>query len=114
LVSIPANVLVAPLAALAMPLALAAAVAGLAWQPLGEIVAAPAGIVAAVILGIVDRLGTEQAEVRLGLPPVQVSAVIALTCVALVMLLTTGSHHGEARRILDLLASRKRSPGAER
>ncbi len=114
LISIPANVLIAPLAALAMPLALAAALVGLAWQPLGEIVAAPAGVVAAVILGIVDRLGTEQAQVQLGLPPLQASAVIALTCVALVMLLTTGSRHGEARHTLDAMLSRKRSPDTER
>lgn len=93
LLSIPANLLVVPLVALAMPLAAGAALAGLASQPLAEILAAPAGLVATAILGIVDRLGAEQAYVRVGIPPTSAAIAIAATCLALVLVLNADICH---------------------
>ena len=87
LLSIPANLLLAPLVALAMPLAAGAAIVGLVSRPLAEVLAAPAGLVATAILGIVDRLGAEQAYVRIGIPPQGAAIAIAATCLALVLVL---------------------------
>ncbi|HEX5500124.1 MAG TPA: ComEC/Rec2 family competence protein, partial [Thermomicrobiales bacterium] len=54
LVAIPANLAVGPLAEAAFPLAAAASVAGVVWEPLGEILALPARVLAEAILRIVD------------------------------------------------------------
>src|SRR5205814_2763467 len=52
LTSIPANLAAAPLVAIATPIAALAAVAGLIWQPLGEILAAPAMLAATALIGV--------------------------------------------------------------
>lgn len=98
LLGIPANVLVAPLTAMAMPLAALAALAGLVWQPLGEIVAAPAGMIANVTLAIVDGLGAEETQVRLGIPPLSALGVIGMTCVVLVFALNAAALPSGMRR----------------
>jgi competence protein ComEC len=87
LLSVPANVLVAPLVALAMPLAMTAALAGVIWQPLADAVAAPAFVLAQTVIGIVDRFDGAGAYVRVGAPPTSSSLLIGLTCLALIALM---------------------------
>jgi competence protein ComEC len=88
LTSLPANIAAAPLAAVATPLAALAAVTGLAWQPLGELIAAPASLVATVLLETVDRLGAPYATVEIGAPTTAVAVVIAATAVAVLLLVS--------------------------
>lgn len=87
LLSVPANMLVAPLVALAMPLAMTAALAGAVWQPLADTVGAPAALLALAIIGIVDRFNGAGAYVRIGTPPTSASLLIGLTCIALIALM---------------------------
>ena len=79
LVSLPANLLVAPLIAVAMPLAALAGIAGMFWPPLGELIAAPAAMAAQATLAIVDTLGEPAWYVSVGVPTRDVAGVIALT-----------------------------------
>jgi competence protein ComEC len=88
LTSLPANIAAAPLAAVAMPLAALAAVTGLVWQPLGELIAAPASLVATILLEIVDRLGAPYATVEIGAPTTAVAVVIAATAAAVLLLVS--------------------------
>lgn len=83
LISLPANAVVAPLAALTMPIAAVAGLAGLAWAPLGEIVAAPAALLATVILGVIDLMAMAPGYWVVGTPPIAATLVIALAVVAI-------------------------------
>lgn len=85
LISLPANVIVAPLAALAMPIAAVAGLAGVFWTPLGEVLAAPAAMVAAAILFVVDRLATAPGLVSVGTPPPSATLVIAVAVLVILM-----------------------------
>jgi competence protein ComEC len=89
LVSLPANLLVAPLVAVAMPLAALAGLAGLAWAPLGEVIAAPATLIATVMIGAVDALSATGGYVLVGIPPHGAATAIALTA-CLVLLIFSG------------------------
>lgn len=87
LLSIPANILVAPLVALAMPLAMAAALVGAGWQPLADTVAAPAALLAMAVIGIVDRFDGAGGYVRVGVPPTASAFLIGVTCLALIVVM---------------------------
>lgn len=87
LLSVPANMLVAPLVALAMPLAMSAALVGAAWQPLADMVAAPAAVLALTVIGIVDRIDGAGGYIRVGIPPAASAFAIGVTCFALILLM---------------------------
>lgn len=91
LTSIPANIIAAPLAAVATPLALLAAIAGLFWSPLGEVIAAPAALAATALIRTIDVLGAPEAYVRVGVPPLPAAAAIAATTSVLLLLIVGGS-----------------------
>lgn len=58
LISVPANLVVGPLTAIAFPLAALGGVVGTAFPPLGEAILVPASMVAGAIIGFVDRAGS--------------------------------------------------------
>jgi competence protein ComEC len=90
LTSIPANIVAAPLVAITMPLAGLAAIAGLIWPPLGEMIAAPAVLAATALIRTIDVLGAPEVYVSVGVPPPPAAAAIALTA-AVLLLLIAGS-----------------------
>jgi competence protein ComEC len=90
LTSVPANIVAVPLVAIAMPLASVAAMAGLIWLPLGEVIAAPAALVATALIRAIDILGAREAYVSVGVPPLPAAAVITAT-VAILLLLIGGN-----------------------
>jgi competence protein ComEC len=99
-----ANLVVAPLVAIAMPLAAAAGAAGLVDPSLGEIVAAPAAIVAELILRVVDALGGSSAAVRTGVPPREVAAIFAAIAAATICLLSDSGNRLVGGYILNVMA----------
>ena len=103
LTSVPANIVAAPLAAVAMPLAGLAGLAGLLWQPLAEPLAAPAILAANGLIAAVDLFGAPDAYVSVGVPPLAAIVVIALTGGALLAALTAN------RDAVELHARRWRS-----
>ena len=87
--SIPANAVVAPIAGVAMPLAGISGLLGI-WNPLlGEVAVAPASLAAELVISIVDRFGTADAAIAVGVPPAETSFILAATCAALVWILAT-------------------------
>ncbi len=94
LTSIPANIIAVPLVAIAMPLAALAAVAGLIWPPLGEVIAAPAALAATALIRTIDVLGAPEATVGVGVPPLPAAAVIAATASVLLLLIAGGAFPG--------------------
>lgn len=101
LTSVPANIIAAPLVAVAMPLAALAGVTGLIWLPLGEATAAPAAFVAAALIDVVDVLAASDGYISVGVPPRTASAVIAATAVALIMVVGGRNRSGLAREWLE-------------
>jgi competence protein ComEC len=91
LTSIPANIIAAPLVAVATPLALVAAIAGLFWPPLGEVIAAPAALAATALIRTIDVLGAPEAYVSVGVPPLSAAAAIAATILVLLFLIGGGA-----------------------
>jgi competence protein ComEC len=85
--SIPANALVAPLAGVAMPLAGLAGVLGLWDTRLGTVAVAPASLAAELMISIVDRLGTTDTAIAVGVPPTPASFVLAATGAVLIWIL---------------------------
>jgi ComEC/Rec2-related protein len=107
-----ANVLIAPLVAIAMPLAAFAGVTGLLSQPVGEIAAAPAIFIAEIALRVIDGLGGATASVRVGAPPRSAAIVFALVAAALLTLLSSGGirlvgrvTNGDMTRAIELVPS---------
>lgn len=90
MLGLPANVLVAPFVAVAMPIAFGAAIIGLVSPGLGEMIAAPAALAATVALAIVDLFGAPGASLRFGMPPLDAAIAVAATCGALLLVL--GGH----------------------
>lgn len=88
LLSVPANVLVIPLVALAMPIAAVAGIVGLVSPPLAEIIVTPAALAANGILAIVDLLGAPQGLLVVGIPPDSVVIVLAVACLACLLVLS--------------------------
>jgi hypothetical protein len=87
LISVPANMVVAPLAAVAMPLAMVAALAGVAWQPLSDMLAAPAALVAMAVIRVVDLFDGAGGYIRVGMPPTASALLIGVTCLSLIVLM---------------------------
>lgn len=85
LVSVPANIIAAPLVAIAMPLAFIAGLAGIVWLPLGEAVAAPAGIAATAMLTTIDFFSGQGSSASVGVPATGVVWVLAAAAVALLI-----------------------------
>jgi hypothetical protein len=75
---------------MAMPLAAVAAMAGLIWLPLGEVIAALAALVATALIRAIDILGAREAYISVGVPPLPAAAVITAT-VAILLLLIGGN-----------------------
>ncbi|MDP9365100.1 MAG: ComEC family competence protein [Chloroflexota bacterium] len=98
LVGFPANLLVGPLVDIAFPLAALAAVAGLLWAPLGEVVLLPAWLCAEGILAIVDALAAAPGATRVGAVPIPLA--LLLTAVASLAILVLSE---EGRRWLRRL-----------
>jgi competence protein ComEC len=95
LVSVPANLLVMPLVAVAMPIAACAGILGLFSTPLAEVVAVPAALLATATLAIVDRLGTPGMSMQIGIPPL--GAALSLAAAAAGLLLVVS---GDVGRVL--------------
>jgi ComEC/Rec2-related protein len=87
LMSVPANIVAVPLVAIAMPLAALAAIVGLIWPPLGEVIAAPAILAATALIRSVDVLAAPDAYVSIGVPPLPAAAAIAATVSILLLLI---------------------------
>jgi ComEC/Rec2-related protein len=85
--SVPANALVAPLAAVAMPMAGLAGLLGLWDSRLGELAVAPASLAAELMISIVERLGATETVIAVGIPPMPSSFMLAVTCAVLVWVL---------------------------
>ena len=94
LLSVPANIIAVPLAEIAMPLAALAAIAGSFWPPLGAIIAAPAILAADALIRSVDVLAAPDAYVSVGVPPLPVAAVIAVTASSLLLLIGGNEFRG--------------------
>ena len=94
LTSLPANMIAMPLAAIAMPLAALAAIAGLIWLPLGEVIAAPAVLVATALIATVDVLGAPRAYISVGLPPLPATLVVAVAVLGLLMVIAGNTMRG--------------------
>lgn len=90
LTTVLANLVVAPLVAIAMPLAATAGAVGLTQPVMGEIVAAPAALLAEVALWVIDALGGSSAAVRAGVPPREVAVLFATVAALTVCLLSRG------------------------
>jgi ComEC/Rec2-related protein len=86
--SIPANAMVAPLAGMTMPLAGLAGLLGTGNVRLGALAVAPASLAADLMISIVDRLGSTETAIAVGIPPMPSSFVLAVTCAALVLILS--------------------------
>jgi competence protein ComEC len=93
LASVPANIVAAPLVAVAMPLAALAGLAGLVWWPLGEMIAAPATVAVGALIAVVDLLGAPDAFVSFGVPPMGAAVIVAVTGAALILVLMGDSTH---------------------
>ncbi len=93
LASVPANIVAAPLVAVAMPLAALAGLAGLVWWPLGEMIAAPATVAVDALIAVVDLLGAPEAFVSFGVPPMGAAVIVAVTGAALILVLMGDSTH---------------------
>lgn len=87
LLSIPANMAVAPLVGLAMPLAMMAALLGVVCQPVADIVAAPGALLAQAVIDIVDRVDDAGGYIYAGVPPTGAAFLIGATCFALIVLM---------------------------
>ena len=96
--SLPANLIAAPLVAIAMPLAALAGLAGLVWMPLAEVLAAPAAFLATVLIQVVSHLDSPGSYVSVGAPPTDVAALVALTVSLLVLVLGGDAWRGLSRR----------------
>jgi competence protein ComEC len=90
LLGLPANVIVAPFVAMAMPIAFCGALLGLIAPGLGEVIVAPAALAATATLAIVDVFGVATTSVRVGTPPFAAALVIAATCACLLLVLGGG------------------------
>jgi competence protein ComEC len=97
LVSLPANLVAAPLVAVAMPLAALAGLTGLVWVPLAETIAAPAALVATVMIGAMDSLSGTGGYVLVGIPPNGAAAAIALTTVLALLIVSGDAQRWVAR-----------------
>jgi hypothetical protein len=86
--SLPANILVAPLIVIAMPLAALAGMAGVFWPGLGEFMATPATVAAEAVLTIVDTLGAPNWYVAVGIPTRAATVILAVTAWATLLVLS--------------------------
>ena len=101
LLSVPANIIAAPLVILAMPLAALASVTGLIWLPLGEAIAAPATLIASALIGVVDVLAASNGYIGVGIPPETAALALAVTAVALLLVIARPDNRELARERLD-------------
>jgi competence protein ComEC len=87
LASLPANIVVAPIVAFIMPLAVLSGLAGAIWAPLGDALAAPAALAAQAMLAIVDAFGEPAAYISVGVPPLgAVIAIAGAACASLAVM----------------------------
>jgi competence protein ComEC len=110
LTSVPANIIAAPLVALAMPLAALAAITGLVWLPLGEALAAPAAFFASALIASVDLLASSDGYVSVGVPPETASTAISAMAAALILIIGRQDQSGSAREWLEQNVLRWRRP----
>lgn len=87
--SLPANLIAAPISAAITPLAAIAAVAGVVYQPLGDALAAPAALMAHLLLGVLDLFAQWGGALSVGKPPAISAAVLGMTAAAALFLVVT-------------------------
>lgn len=111
LLSVPANALAAPLAAATMPVAALAGVVGLVSPPLAEVIAAPAGMLATLMLEVIDGFAAAPGYVSVGIPPLAAAVVLALATAGLLAVLG-GARLPRGRRAIatGVLAANSRAP----
>lgn len=100
LAGLPANLLVAPLIVVAMPLAAAAGLIGLVSTPVAEVVAVPAAFAATAALAVVDVLGTPRAYVGIGIPPLEAAIPLTLASLAVLVVISEEATRG-LRRLIE-------------
>jgi ComEC/Rec2-related protein len=98
LLSVPANLVLAPLVAVAMPVAALAGVVGLIVPEFGEAIAAPAALVATVAIAIVDVFGDPAANVQVGIPPMRSAQIFAAACALLLSIMGGIGSRSRTRR----------------
>ncbi len=76
--SLPANLAIGPLVAIAFPLASVAGLLGAAWLPLGAVVAVPARLACEAILAVVSWSAAQGGPVRIGELPPRALLVVSL------------------------------------
>ncbi|MFN8593972.1 MAG: ComEC/Rec2 family competence protein [Thermomicrobiales bacterium] len=101
--SLPANLIAAPLCAAITPIAAISAVGGLIYQPLGDALAAPAGLLARLLLRVLDLFAETGGTFAVGKPPTSAAVVLGVTAVAALLLGMTAQ-----RRLLGGLAAAAR------
>lgn len=102
LASIPANLLVGPLVAIAFPLAAVAGLVGLVVPPLGDALAVTAGLFADTVFAVVDTFGAGSGgSVEVGRPSLPARLLVGLLAGSVVLLASV-----EGRRFLGRLAAR--------
>jgi ComEC/Rec2-related protein len=94
LTSLPVNIAVAPLVAIATPFAALAGVTGVIWPPLAELLVTPAVLAATVLLEIVDRLGAAPASVAVGVPAAMVAVVIGVAAALVLSIVSRSPRKG--------------------
>jgi competence protein ComEC len=104
LLGLPANILVAPLVAIAMPIAVCAGLIGLVSPQLAEIVAAPAALAADATLAVIDRLGGSAGYFHVGIPPTPVMVIVSVACTAVIFVMSDEVGFGVDRVRIHLSA----------
>ena len=94
--SLPANVAIAPLVAVAYPASLVAT--AFAWTPLGEVVALPARLACEAILLVVDAFASIGGVVRIGTLSLAAAGLVAAACGAACAALSRDWQRGWGQR----------------
>ncbi|MFT4037416.1 MAG: ComEC/Rec2 family competence protein [Thermomicrobiales bacterium] len=92
--SIPANLIVAPLAGVIMPWAGFAGLVGVVSPRLGEALVAPAALGADGVIAAAGVFGGPGTQIQLGMPPAESTLVLGVTCAALVVVMATRGRDG--------------------
>jgi ComEC/Rec2-related protein len=96
--SLPTNLIIAPFVAMSFPIAFVAALLGLASETLGEAVAAPGAVCAAVVLRVVGSISDlGGAKMTVGSPGLVGNIFVAATCIMIVGMLSVDSRRATMR-----------------
>lgn len=112
LVSVPVNIAIAPLVAVAFPLSLLAGVTGLIWAPLGRAILVPAAAISNAVLGIVNAgANTGWGMQEVASPEAVTILFLALLCVLVIAVLSRDCRNlaGDAREALAATTLKQRN-----